>query len=78
MFYLIIDGKRDDNNVYFLNGVTEADLMALAEKNDGSVLSLIHIYGGILEDCPRKSDALLLPAGEIDALGSQHRVHALW
>ncbi len=37
MFYLIIDGKRDDNNVYFLNGVTEADLMALAEKNDGSV-----------------------------------------
>ena len=34
--------------------------------------------GGILEDCPRKSDALLLPAGELDALGSQHRVHALW
>ena len=33
VFYLIIDGKRDDNNVYFLNGVTEADLMALAEKN---------------------------------------------
>lgn len=37
VFYLIIDGKRDDNNVYFLNGVTEADLMALAEKGDGSV-----------------------------------------
>lgn len=37
VYYLIIDGKRDDNNVYFLNGVTEADLMALAEKNDGSV-----------------------------------------
>lgn len=37
VFYLIIDGKRDDNNVYFLNGVTEADLMALAEKDDGSV-----------------------------------------
>ena len=37
VFYLIIDGKRDDNNVYFLNGVTEADLMALAEKSDGSV-----------------------------------------
>lgn len=34
VFYLIIDGKRDDNNVYFLNGVTEADLMALAEKNE--------------------------------------------
>lgn len=37
VFYLIIDGKRDDSNVYFLNGVTEADLMALAEKGDGSV-----------------------------------------
>ncbi len=37
VFYLIIDGKRDDNNVYFLNGVTEADLMALAEKGDGSM-----------------------------------------
>lgn len=37
VFYLIIDSKRDDNNVYFLNGVTEADLMALAEKGDGSV-----------------------------------------
>lgn len=37
VFYLIIDGKRDDNNVYFLNGVTEADLMALAEKNEGTM-----------------------------------------
>ena len=37
VFYLIIDGKRDDNNVYFLNGVTEADLMTLAEKYDGRV-----------------------------------------
>lgn len=36
-FYLIIDGKRQDNNVYFLNTVTEADLMALAEKENGSV-----------------------------------------
>lgn len=37
VFYLIVDGKRDDNNVYFLNGVTEADLMALAEKSDGTM-----------------------------------------
>lgn len=37
VFYLIIDGKRDDNNVYFLNGVTEDDLMALAEKSEGSM-----------------------------------------
>ena len=37
VFYLISDGKRDSQNVYFLNGVTEADLMALAEKGDGSM-----------------------------------------
>lgn len=37
IFYLVIDGKRDSNNVYFLNGVTESDLMALAEKDNGSM-----------------------------------------
>lgn len=37
VFYLIVDGKRDANNVYFLNGVTEADLLALAEKEDGTI-----------------------------------------
>lgn len=36
VFYLIIDGKRDSQNVYFLNGVTEEDLMALAEKSEGT------------------------------------------
>ncbi len=35
-FYLIIDRQRDSENVYFLNAVTENDLMALAEKGDGS------------------------------------------
>lgn len=36
VFYLVIDGKREDNNVYFLNTVTEDDLMALAETEDGA------------------------------------------
>ena len=40
MFYLIIDGKRDGNNVYFLNGVTEADLMALAEKSEDTMSAI--------------------------------------
>ena len=40
VFYLIIDEKRDDNNVYFLNSVTEADLMALAEKGDGNMSTI--------------------------------------
>lgn len=32
VFYLIIDRQRDGQNVYFLNAVTEKDLLALAEK----------------------------------------------
>lgn len=32
VFYLIVDGKRDSNNVYFLNAVTESDLMALGRR----------------------------------------------
>ena len=33
VFYLIIDRMRQQNNVYFLNAVTESDLLALADKN---------------------------------------------
>lgn len=33
IFYLVIDKQRDADNVYFLNAVTESDLMALAEKD---------------------------------------------
>jgi hypothetical protein len=32
VFYLVIDRQRGAENVYFLNAVTEADLLALAEK----------------------------------------------
>ena len=39
VFYLVIDKERDSENVYFLNAVTESDLMALAEK-DGSAASM--------------------------------------
>ena len=35
IFYLVIDKQRDSNNVYFLNAVTEADLMPLAESGSG-------------------------------------------
>jgi len=34
VFFLIIDRHRDSENVYFLNAVTERDLMALAEESD--------------------------------------------
>lgn len=33
VFYLIIDRQREQDNVYFLNTVTEKDLLALAEKS---------------------------------------------
>ena len=36
IFYLIIDKQRDSENVYFLNTVTENDLMALAEKDSAN------------------------------------------
>lgn len=41
VFYLIVDGKRDSQNVYFLNAVTESDLMALAEKDSENSASSI-------------------------------------
>lgn len=34
VFYLVIDRQRSGENVYFLNAVTESDLMDLAEKGE--------------------------------------------
>lgn len=34
VFYLIIDRQKDSNNVYFLDAVTEKDLLALAEATE--------------------------------------------
>ena len=36
VFYLVIDKERQDKNVYFLNSVTERDLMALAQTEDAA------------------------------------------
>lgn len=41
VFYLIIDRQRETENVYFLNAVTERDLLALAEKSEDSGVSAI-------------------------------------
>lgn len=41
VFYLVIDGARGSENVYFLNAVTESDLMALAAENDRITISSI-------------------------------------
>lgn len=37
VFYLVIDRQRSVENVYFLNAVTEADLLALAEMPEKTV-----------------------------------------
>jgi hypothetical protein len=36
VFYLIVDRQRTGENVYFLNAVTENDLLSLAKPGDGS------------------------------------------
>jgi hypothetical protein len=41
VFYLIVDRQRNADNVYFLNAVTEEDLMALAEKGDVTTQSAV-------------------------------------
>ncbi len=41
IFYLIIDHQRESENVYFLNAVTENDLLALAENSGSSSGSAI-------------------------------------
>ncbi len=54
---MFLSGDRretEDNNVYFLNGVTESDLMALAEKNNGS-MSMIPQEESC--NCPEKCEA---------------------
>lgn len=78
VFYLIVDGKRDSNNVYFLNGVTEADLMALAEKDDNVSISSVPPVetcictdkceaGHVNTDCPVCKNDLTKCAGKATA-----------
>lgn len=38
VFYLVIDRQRDGENVYFLNAVTLADLLSLAERNGDPII----------------------------------------
>ena len=40
VFYLIVDRQREEENVYFLNTVTETDLLSLAQADEQSELVL--------------------------------------
>lgn len=51
MFYLIIDGKRDSENVYFLNGVTEEDLLSLAQQDNGGESAIEVVTCNCTEKC---------------------------
>lgn len=51
VFYLIIDGKRDSENVYFLNGVTEEDLLSLAQQDNGSESAIEVVTCNCAEKC---------------------------
>lgn len=51
VFYLIIDGKRDSENVYFLNGVTEEDLLSLAQQDNGGESAIEVVTCNCTEKC---------------------------
>jgi len=51
VFYLIIDRQREAENVYFLNAVTERDLLALAEQSGDEVENV-----SAIPDAPTTSD----------------------
>lgn len=76
VFYLVIDKQRDSDNVYFLNAVTEQDLMALAQKDEDSQESAVPdpepvcvckekcAAGQVNTDCPVCKNDLESCAGE--------------
>lgn len=47
IFYLIIDRQRSSQNVYFLNAVTEMDLLALAEQHGRDITSSVSMVAPI-------------------------------
>ena len=42
IFYLVIDKQKTTDNVYFLNAVTEADLLPLAEKSEYDINGILY------------------------------------
>ena len=56
-FYLIIDLERDSDNVYFLDAVTEADLLALAELSVETVTTAADTEQEVEVDTDTEPDA---------------------
>lgn len=61
IFYLVVDRQRESENVYFLNAVTENDLLALAEKDkSGSAASESAVPETVCCSCSDKCEAGLV------------------
>lgn len=58
VFYLVIDRERNNENVYFLNAVTEADLMALAEIDTDAAAGTVSDIPGIPGSTPANTAAV--------------------
>ncbi|MDK2813435.1 MAG: hypothetical protein PWQ08_690 [Clostridiales bacterium] len=56
-FYLIIDLERDSDNVYFLDAVTEADLLALAELSGETVTTAADTEQEVEDDTDAETTA---------------------
>lgn len=56
-FYLIIDLERDSDNVYFLDAVTEADLLALAELSGETVTTTADTEQEVEDDTDTETTA---------------------
>lgn len=59
VFYLVIDKQRDSENVYFLNAVTESDLMALAQKDTQAAVTTTEP-----EKQPEKTEPVIEPPAQ--------------
>lgn len=60
IFYLVVDRQRESENVYFLNAVTESDLMALAEKEKDDSASESAVPETVCCNCSDKCEAGLV------------------
>lgn len=67
VFYLVIDLQREQDNVYFLNAVTEKDLLALAEKSEDTEENETAVVSTPESECTSETDISSGTASETSA-----------
>ena len=71
VFYLVIDRQRNSENVYFLNAVTEDDLLSLAKPGDGKSESAVPTPPSTETPTPEPSpDPAPKPATDAGGMGA--------